>query len=142
MKICSIEGCESPVFSKGLCHFHSPKKKLNSSLQLTRGSMIKYKPKVGKYTQEDFDKLKSFYNSIWSKRQHYCENCKKWLGKEPLSYFFDHILEKSKYKELVFCEENIMLLCMECHDKKTRGFYSDFIKEKRELLETKYRNYN
>ena len=83
---------------------------------------------------EGIDKRNDFFSYIWKKRDHYCENCGEWLGKEPLSYFFDHILEKSKYPSLEFNEENIQLLCMKCHDEKSRGFFSIKIKEKRNQL--------
>lgn len=69
--------------------------------------------------------MKEFFLDIWKKRTiHKCEMCGKWLGNEPLSYMFDHLLEKSSYPELKFEEENIAYLCLECHDKKTRGFAS------------------
>ena len=83
---------------------------------------------------EAINKRNNFFSLIWKKRSHYCENCGRWLGNEPLSYFFDHILEKNKYPSLTFVEENIMLLCMECHEKKSRGFYSEKIELKREQL--------
>jgi hypothetical protein len=38
---------------------------------------------------------------------------------------FDHILEKNKYPALKLEEDNIMMLCLDCHDNKTRGFLSE-----------------
>ena len=76
-----------------------------------------------------------FFYTIWKKRQHICENCSTPLGKEPLSYMFDHILEKSKYPELKFEEQNIWLLCLECHENKTNCNFSEIMVEK--LKETK-----
>lgn len=71
----------------------------------------------------------SFFMDIWKERKHNCESCGKWLGKEPLSTFFDHLLEKSKYPLLRFEEKNIFLCCFECHSKKTNGFPTDKHKE-------------
>jgi len=83
--------------------------------------------------------MQEFFLDIWRKRkEHTCENCKKWLGSEPLSYMFDHLLEKSKYPELKFKEENIMLVCLECHDLKTRGFVTDFVRDKIEEVRNKF----
>jgi 5-methylcytosine-specific restriction endonuclease McrA len=59
---------------------------------------------------------------IWNKRKHYCESCGRWLGNEPLSIFFDHLLEKSIYKELALIEENIFLCCYNCHSKRHLGY--------------------
>lgn len=77
---------------------------------------------------------KKFYMEIWSERPHVCSCCNKYLGKEPLTVYFDHILEKSKYPELRHNKLNIWLLCMECHDNKSRGNLNDCMKEK--ILQT------
>jgi len=84
-----------------------------------------FKRTIKPIDKESLNKMRDFFLSIWSKKSHNCENCKKWLGNEPLSYMFDHLLEKSRYPELKYEEENIMLVCLECHDNKTRGFPSD-----------------
>lgn len=101
------------------CFAHKQRKALNGRTKLGK------KPKVVSTTMRDF------FVEIWNKRkEHKCENCGKWLGKEPLSYMFDHILEKSTHPDLKFEERNIMLLCLECHDEKTRGILTDFIRAK------------
>lgn len=102
--------------------------------------MIKRKhrgyPKFKEALKGYIEKRNAFFESIWSKRPHKCVSCNKYLGKEPLSYMFDHLLEKSKYPELEFEEMNIAIVCLECHDNKTRGFPSkilqDLIKKVRE----------
>lgn len=78
--------------------------------------------------QESLNKMRDFFLSIWSKRLHNCESCNKWLGNEPLSYMFDHLLEKSSHPELKYEEENIMLVCLDCHTNKGNGFPSDITK--------------
>ncbi len=86
-----------------------------------------YKSKVVHEIGE-MSEMGKFFMSIWNKKfPHKCYNCGKGLGNEPLSYMFDHILEKGieKYKHLFLEEENICYLCLECHDNKTRGFLSD-----------------
>lgn len=82
--------------------------------------------------------MHEFFLDLWNEKQHYCENCRKWLGNEPLSYHFDHLLEKSKYPQLRLAKDNIMLVCLECHDEKTRGFYSELAIQKCNQLKTKY----
>lgn len=142
MKTCSIEGCQSPVFSKGLCHFHSPKKRLNSSLRLTKSSTIKYKPKVAKYTEEDKKALIAFYKKIWGKRLHVSE-----ISGEKILFFssvnFHHILPKRTYKEAIFDEENIILLTFVEHSNiEINPTRYEEINRRKEILQNKYRNYN
>ena len=109
---------ESYIWSKNLCkicftRLNPPKKiKYKSSKQNLKDVEKK------EYTNKQF---KMFFD-IWNKRKHYCESCGLWLGNEPLSIFFDHLLEKSIYKEFALLEENIYLCCGECHTKKTNGF--------------------
>jgi 5-methylcytosine-specific restriction endonuclease McrA len=110
---------------------HKPRKALSK----TKMSSILYK-KLDK--SPSFD-MKSFFLEIWNKRKkHECENCGKWLGKEPLSYMFDHLLEKNKHPDLKDEEDNIMLVCLECHDLKTRGFITDFVRAKIEEVRKKF----
>ena len=80
--------------------------------------------------EESLNKMRDFFLSIWSRKLHYCESCKKWLGNEPLSYMFDHLLEKANYPELKYEEDNIMLVCLDCHTNKGNGFPSDITKLK------------
>lgn len=72
----------------------------------------------------------NFYLDIWGERPHFCFNCEQFLGNEPLTLFFDHILMKSKFVELRYEKENIMLLCADCHQMKTNAKYSEKIKKK------------
>jgi 5-methylcytosine-specific restriction endonuclease McrA len=89
--------------------------------------------------KENVIQMRDFFLGIWEKRKkHDCENCGEWLGKEPFSYMFDHLLEKSKYPELKFEEDNIMLVCLKCHDEKTRGFASDYVKNRINIVKQKY----
>ena len=106
------------IWSKGMlknCYLKSntPKKiQYKSAKQKIKDTEKK------EYTNKQFE----MFLNIWSKRRHYCESCGLWLGNEPLSIFFDHLLEKSVYKEFALLEENIYLCCGECHTKKTNGF--------------------
>jgi len=112
------------------CFAHKQKKTLkNSKLNSNIKNDIKNK---------NINKMRDFFLSIWNKKKHICENCQIDLGSEPLSYHFDHCLEKQYFSDLKYEEENIMLLCLECHDNKTRGFLSPIMKEKIIYLKTKY----
>lgn len=120
--------CGKNAYSE-YCFAHKPRKSLTNNGKGLKSS------KKEKPVQDMF----LFFKDIWNKRkQHQCENCGKWLGKEPLSYMFDHLLEKSKHPELMFEEDNIMLVCLECHDKKTRGFITEKIRAKIEKVKEKF----
>ena len=113
------------------CFQHKPRKPLARS----KGS------KVVKNASSDgfISDMNVFFLQIWNKRKkHDCENCGKWLGNEPLSYMFDHLLEKSKYPELKYEEDNICLLCLNCHDDKTRSNLTDLIRAKIEEVKKKF----
>jgi 5-methylcytosine-specific restriction endonuclease McrA len=84
------------------------------------------------------EEMFNFFKALWNKRKHECENCGKWLGREPLSYMFDHLLEKSKYPQLTLEEDNIMFVCLQCHDEKSRGFMSEKVKERIEKVKEKF----
>lgn len=133
------------------CFLHKPKKQLQQrgikpSLSSKKGLSVgkSIQKRTSKQLSKEIDKkiqahkMFEFFVDIWKKKKHVCENCNKYLGEQPLSYMFDHLLEKSKYPELKFEEENIMLVCLECHDEKTRGFYSEKVMKLIESLKLKY----
>lgn len=110
------------------CFAHKPRKRFSKS---------EIKPKVSqkvKQTEEMFH----FFEDVWKERKHECYNCGKWLGKEPLSYMFDHVLEKSKYPELRLERENIVLMCLQCHDNKTRGILTEKVISKIQAVKEKF----
>ena len=118
------------------CFMHKPRKALAKTKM---SSFLHTKLKKSQNNFEQISEMQEFFLLIWNKRKkHECENCGKWLGKEPLSYMFDHLLEKSKFPELKHEEDNIMLVCLECHDLKTRGFITDFVRAKIEEVRKKF----
>lgn len=64
----------------------------------------------------------SFFLEIWKERPHRSEISGKPLGREPLTVFFDHLLEKEMYPALKYEKDNIILCTWEEHDAKGRGF--------------------
>lgn len=80
-----------------------------------------------------------FFLQIWKKRAHKSEVSGTFLGNEPLSIFFHHILPKEKYPEAWLDEDNIILLTWEEHDNVERDMYKyPEINSRRELLKLKY----
>ena len=84
--------------------------------------------------KELLEKDKAFYTEVWIKRFFKdslsvpgtyikvkvicCENpeCKKRLPDEPNLMFFHHVLEKRNFPEYRHEEQNIAILCAECHN--------------------------
>ena len=88
---------------------------------------------------EQISEMREFFLKIWRKRPHHSEVSMDYLGKEPLTVFFHHILPKEKYPQAMFDEENIILLTLEEHDNVERDIYKyPTVNKKRELLKTKY----
>lgn len=107
------------------CFKHKPRKKLTS---------VKKEVDTRKISE-----LQEFFLQIWRKRLHYSQVSMDYLGKEPLSVFFHHILPKEKYPEAMLDEENIILLTSEEHDNVERDIYKyEIINSKREKLLEKY----
>lgn len=126
MKSCSVEGCSSPVWGKGLCKFHTPKKRIKSNPS-------------GK--KESFPLLRELYLNVWRKRLHRSEVSGEAIHGEALTIYFHHILPKNKYKEAMYDEENIVILLFEEHQKVESNptFYPE-INRRRSLLLEKYEN--
>lgn len=82
---------------------------------------------------------RQFYLSIWNNRPHVCNFCKVYLGNEPRTYHFDHILEKETYPEYRHNPNNIQLLCLSCHNNKTAGYtpewFKDFVNQTKQLCQ-------
>lgn len=140
MRTCNVDGCNLPVWSKGACKKHAPR------TPLKKKALIKKTPtkaEIKKGIKDVFGDINigrrdAFFMGIWIDRMHRCEICGTPLGHSPASYMFDHLLEKSKYPELEFEADNIALVCLSCHDKKTRGFVSAEYQEKINFVITKF----
>lgn len=63
----------------------------------------------------------------------------KYLGKEPLTVFFHHVLPKEKYPEASLDEQNIILLTLEEHNQVEMDIYRyEEVNIRRNLLKAKY----
>jgi hypothetical protein len=137
VKLCNVEGCNNPIWSKGACKNHAPKKPLAKT-----GNLSVYMSKEG---AEQFDKalkatlMREFFLDIWSKKPHKSEISGKQLGREPLSIYFHHILPKEKYPQASLDEENIIILTLDEHTNVENDIYRyEEINKRREYLKRKY----
>jgi hypothetical protein len=83
--------------------------------------------------------MRDFFLQLWQKKRHYSEVSGKYLGEEPLTVFFHHILPKEKYPEASLDEENIIFLTLEEHDQVEMDIYRyEEVNKRRALLKSKY----
>ena len=116
------------------CFRHKPRKPLPKTSS-------KFAKKLDKSDEEirKISEMRDFFLQIWRKRSHHSEVSGRWLGKEPLTVFFHHILPKEKYPEAALDEENIILLTLEEHEQVEMDMYRyEEINNIRKLLLGKY----
>jgi hypothetical protein len=65
----------------------------------------------------DWDKDRAFYAHIWSRRSHICFESNAYLGNEPLSTYFNHVLDKESYPQFRYEEWNICLVSPLVHEQ-------------------------
>ena len=83
--------------------------------------------------------MRDLFISVWKKRAHRSEVSDTFLGKEPLTIFFHHILPKEKYPQAAFDEENIILLTLDEHTNVENDMYRyEEVNKRRSYLKTKY----
>lgn len=101
---------------------------------------FRHKPRFKKAESiEDIKKMKEFFISLWKKLPHYSMVSGKYLGKEPLTVFFHHILPKEKYPQAAFDKDNIVLLTFDEHTTVENDMYKyEKINELRKQLLDKY----
>lgn len=89
--------------------------------------------------QEDNKSMLLMFELIWKVRPHRSEVSREVLSQEINSYFFHHILPKSKYPDLKLNEENIILLTPEEHASVEMDIMKyEEINKRREYLIRKY----
>ena len=134
------------------CFQHKPRKQLQQRMEKPTLSSKKglsvgkpMQKRTSKQLTKEIDKklkthqMREFFLDIWKKRAHYSEITGQYLGKEPLSVFFHHILPKEKYPEACLDEENIILLTLEEHSNVESDMYRyEEVNKRRNYLLTKY----
>jgi len=129
------------------CFQHSPRKGFKKT-----GKLKPKKPKereiiwsMGSEAKKALDKafvaqsMHEFFKYIWSLKRHISEVSGTYLGREPSSGYFHHILPKSKYEEAAYDKENIILLTLEEHANVENNMYRyDEVNKRRESLIKKY----
>jgi hypothetical protein len=114
------------------CFQHKPRKPLPSG---KRPSLTAKK----KVSDGRSHQIREMFLDIWKKKRHYSEISGVYLGSEPMSTYFHHILPKEKYPEACFDEENIILLTLEEHSNVESDMYRyEEVNKRRNYLLNKY----
>jgi 5-methylcytosine-specific restriction endonuclease McrA len=103
------------------------KSKLKKAKQLVDKSQAY---QMHKFFKDFWDALPKEFKKCWS--------CEKPLYDPVRSYYFDHLVEKSKRPDLAFKLENIFICCLECHALKTDGHPTDPHREAIEKAKEKF----
>jgi hypothetical protein len=123
------------------CFAHKSRKPLPSSGRglTSKMSVISNKKFNNVQNNERFTEMRDFFISIWKKRSHKSEVSGVYLGKEPMSTYFHHILPKEKYPEACLDEENIVILSLLEHSNVENDMYKyEEVNKRREQLKIKY----
>ena len=114
------------------CFQHKPRKQLQQS-------GIKPSLTTKKVVSDGYIQQREMFLDIWKKRAHKSEISGTYLGKEPMSTYFHHILPKEKYPEACLDEENIILLTLEEHSNVENDMYRyEEVNNRRNQLNLKY----
>lgn len=122
------------------CFLHKPRKSMKRTA-LGRGTFLITSQKGKDVLEEAFKRelMQNLFLEIWKERKHHSEVSGTYLGKEPLSVFFHHILPKEKFPSEALKKDNIILLTLQEHSDVENN-YQKFpeINRRRELLIKKY----
>jgi hypothetical protein len=117
------------------CFQHKPRKALAKTKMLTKIN----KTVKNVDNNRNISDMNAFFLQIWIKRKHYSEVSGDYLGGEPLTIFFHHILPKEKYPEARLDEENIILLTFDEHNNVENDMYKyEEVNKRRNYLKVKY----
>lgn len=116
------------------CFRHKPRKAMPKTSSFLHKKLDKSEEDVRNISERN-----ELFLQIWTKRPHKSEVSGEYLGSEPLTVFFHHILPKEKYPQAALDEENIILLSLQEHDQVEMDMYRyEKVNERRDILLTKY----
>ena len=116
------------------CFRHKPRKPMAKKSSFLHNKLDKSEDVI-----QQISEMQEFFLRVWRKRPHHSEVSMDYLGKEPLTVFFHHILPKEKYPQAMFDEENIILLTLDEHTNVESDMYKyPEVNKRREQLKLKY----
>lgn len=128
-KQCIYENCKYNQFGGGYCRNHQWCRKDKKSKPLDKKSKPLNRTPIRKRSikqtkllgEQKLQRIQDweFYLEIWDERDHVCFETDQYLGDEPQTLFFHHVLEKGlrRYKKYRHCKWNIVLITWQVHDQ-------------------------
>jgi len=121
------------------CFQHKGRKPLSIGKGFSTEMSVISNKKPKNVHNDGHNQQRDMFLNIWKKKRHYSEVSGVYLGKEPMSTYFHHILPKEKYPEACFDEKNIILLTLEEHSNVENDMYRyEEVNKRRNHLLTKY----
>ena len=132
------------------CFRHKPRKAIPKKITrwgITFNNMRQFSHKITDGRPPDANGVKEwvrmheFFMLIWKTRHHVSGVSGTYLGEEPLTVYFHHILPKNdkKYPQAKYDAENIILLTLDEHSSVELDMYKyPEINKRRERLIVKY----
>jgi hypothetical protein len=121
------------------CFQHKSRKPLSSGKGLSSKMSVISSIKAKNVHNDGHNQQRDMFMNIWKKKRHYSEVSNTYLGSEPMSTYFHHILPKEKYPDACLDEENIILLTLEEHSNVENDMYRyEEVNKRRNYLLTKY----
>jgi hypothetical protein len=121
------------------CFQHKARKPLSTGKGFSTKMSVISNIKTKKAVNDGHIQQREMFLDIWKKKPHKSEVSGIYLGKEPMSTYFHHILPKEKYPEACLDEENIILLTLEEHSNLENDMYRyEEVNKRREQLIKKY----
>ena len=121
------------------CFAHKSRKPLSFGKGLSSKMSVISSIKAKNVHNDGHNQQRDMFMNIWKKKRHYSEVSGVYLGKEPMSTYFHHILPKEKYPQACLDEENIILLTLEEHSNVENDMYRyEEVNKRRNHLLTKY----
>ncbi len=135
MKTCNVDGCNNPVWSKGMCKMHIPKTPIRKVSLKKADKILERKENTIRLHTAMYE----WWNSFGSNKK--CESCGCLLPKEFSTVNVHHLLPKQKYKNVEFKSKYWSLLCFTCHNQWETYPNNEYIQKKtKEALEDYHRN--
>lgn len=118
------------------CFLHKPRK----PLQRKPFEIYTNKEGIDKINKAfERELMQNLFLEIWGERRHFSEVSGTYLGKEPLSVFFHHILPKEKFPSEALNKDNIILLTLQEHSDIENSMYKyEEINRRRDILKQEY----
>lgn len=109
--------CTRPVFGGNFCSWHQFARTDKKPKATKKVSTRQKKKLAAKAVVSAQDRL--FWVEIWDERPHVDFETGAFLGNEPLTLFFHHVLAKrpTAFPQYRFCKWNIILVSWETHSK-------------------------